>query len=176
MRFFDSVLMIGCMAIIIHLGCSKPAQDVTELKHFPLDTMEGLITRSDVEIDKGVSFDGHGSLKISTVQRTVVRLFELRDIDIEDARLVYEAKVRTEKVDGPVSLKMWCHFTGKGEYFSQGLEAPLVGTNEWTTLQTAFSFRAGENPDAVHLQLVVDGSGTVWIDAIRLIKGPPRWQ
>ena len=174
MRFFNPVLMIGCMAVIITLSCSKPAPEVTELKRFPLDTLEGVISRSDVEIDKEVSYDGQGSLRISTVQRTVVRLFELRDIDMEEARLFYEAKIRTEDVDGLVYLKMWCHFEGKGEYFSQGLKSPLSGTNEWTTVQTTFTFRKGENPDIVNLQLVIDGSGTVWIDDIRLIKGPPR--
>lgn len=173
-RYF--VFVLGYILMIVFFGCSKPSEEVTVLKHFPLDTMEGLITRSDVDIDKEISFDGNGSLRISTVQRTVVRLFEVRDIDIEDARLFYEAKVRTEDVDGLVYLKMWCHFTGKGEFFSQGLQSPLSGTNEWTTAQTAFSFRQGENPDIVNLQLVIDGGGTVWIDDIRLIKGPPRPQ
>lgn len=164
---------IGFTAMVI-LGCSKPAPEVVVLKHFPLDTMEGVISRSDVEIDKDISSDGHGSLKISTVQRTVVRLFEIRDIDVEDARLIYEAKVRTEDTDGLVYPKMWCHFTGKGEYFAQGLQAPLSGTNEWTTVTTAFTLEKGQNPDAVHLQLVIDGGGTVWIDDISLIKGPKR--
>ena len=63
--------------MVAMLGCSKPAEEVTVLKHFPLDTMEGLISRSDVEIDKETSFDGNGSLRMSTVQRTVVRLFDV---------------------------------------------------------------------------------------------------
>ena len=134
--------------------------------------MEGILTRSGVEIDKEITSDGNGSLRIETTERTVVRLFEIRDIDIEDARLIYQARVRTENMDGPVYLKMWCHFTGKGEFFSQGLQSPVSGTTEWTTLETPFLFRKGENPESVKLHLVIDGSGTTWIDDIRLVKGP----
>jgi hypothetical protein len=30
----------------------------------------------------------------------------------------------------------------------------------------------GENPDNVKLNFVVNGTGTIWIDDIRLLKGP----
>lgn len=176
MRLLYGILAFALCATVPFYACSKPPQEVTELMHFPLDTMEGIITRSGVEIDENISSDGNGSLRIETIERTVVRLFEIRDIDIEDARLIYQARIRTENVKGMVYLKMWCHFKGKGEYYSQGLQAPLSGTNEWTTLQTPFSFRKGENPESVKLQLVIDGSGTVWIDDVRMIKGPPRWE
>jgi hypothetical protein len=59
---------------------------------------------------------------------TVVRLYEVGDINIEGARLIYRARVRTEDVEGQVYLEMWCHFPGKGEFFSRGLKSPLSGT------------------------------------------------
>lgn len=172
MRLWSLVLSVGCMVIALIIGCSKPSKEVTELKHFPVDNLEGIITRSGVQIDKEISSDSNGSLRITTTERTVVRLFEVRDIEIENARLIYQARVRTENMDGPVYLKMWCHFTGKGEFFSKGLQSPVTGTTEWTTLETPFFLKKGEKPDAVKLNLVVDGSGTAWIDDIRLIKGP----
>ena len=106
------------------------------------------------------------------MEPTVIRLFETGDIDIEDARLIYQAKVRTEGVQGQVFLEMWCHFPGKGEFFSRGLQSPVSGTTEWTSVETPFFLQKGENPDNVKLNLVIDGTGTVWIDDIRLIKGP----
>ena len=170
-----SLLLTSLVFAFFH-SCTKQSQQVTELKHFPLDTMEGVISRPGVEIDKDNSSDGHGSLRITATDSTVVRLFELHDIDIEDARLMYQARVRTEDVTGLAYLMMLCYFKGVGEFFSKGLQTPLKGINEWTTVQTSFSFRKGENPDTVKLQLVIAGSGTVWIDDIRLIKGPPRWE
>jgi len=160
-----------CVAFIL-VGCSKAPQEVVELKRFPIDSLEGIITQSGVQFDKEVSSDGKGSLKIIATEPTVVRLFELGDIDIENARLIYQAKVRTEGVEGQVFLEMWCHFPGKGEFFSRGLQTPLTGTTNWTTEETPFFLKKGENPDNVKLNLVINGKGTAWIDDIRVLKGP----
>jgi hypothetical protein len=103
---------------------------------------------------------------------TAVRLFELGDIDVENARLIYQAKVRTEGVEGQVYLEMWCHFPGKGEFFSRGLQTPLTGTTNWTTEETPFFLKKGENPDNVKLNLVINGKGTAWIDDIRVLEAP----
>jgi hypothetical protein len=156
----------------VSAGCSKPPQEVVELKRFAIDSLEGIITQSGVEFDKEVSSDGKGSLKIVAKEPTVVRLFELGDIDVENARLIYQAKVRTEGVEGQVFLEMWCHFPGKGEFFSRGLQTPLTGTTNWTTEETPFFLKKGENPDNVKLNLVINGKGTAWIDDIRVLKGP----
>jgi hypothetical protein len=158
--------------ILVVVGCSKPSQQVVEIKKFPIDSMEGIITQSGVEIDKAVSSDGKGSLRITATEPTVVRLFEVGDIDVENARLIYQAKVRTENVEGKVYLEMWCHFPGKGDFFSRGLQTPLTGTTGWTTEETLFFLQKGENPDNVKLNLVIDGKGTAWIDDIHLLKGP----
>jgi hypothetical protein len=139
---------------------------------FPVDSLEGIITQSGVEIDKAVSSDGNGSLKITATEPTVVRLFEVGDIDIENARLIYQAKIRTDNIDGKVYLEMWCNFPGKGDFFSRGLQTPLTGTTNWTTKETPFFLQKGENPDNIRVNIVIDGKGTAWIDDIRLLKGP----
>jgi hypothetical protein len=111
---------------------------------------------------------------MTSTKPTVIRLFETGDIDVENARLIYQARVRTEDVEGKVYLEMWCHFPGKGDFFSRGLQTPLTGTTEWTTEETPFFLKKGENPDNVKLNLVIKGKGTAWIDDIRLLKAPLR--
>jgi len=143
-----------------------------ELKRFRLDDMEGIPSQSGLEIDREISSDGKGSLRIEVTQPTTVRLFETGDMDIENVRLIYKARLRTENIEGQAYLEMWCCFPGKGEFFSKGLMNPLSGTNDWTVAETPFFLKKGENPDNVKLNLVVDGKGTVWIDDIRLIKHP----
>lgn len=144
----------------------------SELKQYSLDSTEGVLTQSGVTIDKEISSDGKGSLRIQASEPTTVRLFETGDIDIEDARLIYQARLRTENVEGQVYLEMWCHFAGVGDAFSRGLATPLTGTTGWTTEEIPFFLKKGENPDNVKLNLVINGKGTVWIDDIRLLKGP----
>ncbi len=163
---------LGVSMIFSIVGCSKPSKELVELKRFPVDNMEGIITQSGVQIDKQISSDGNGSLRITATEPAVVRLFEVGNIDVENARLIYQAKVRTEGVKGQVYLEMWCHFPDKGEFFSRGLQTPLTGTTEWTTEETPFFLKKGENPNNVKLNLVIDGKGTAWIDDIRLVKGP----
>lgn len=145
---------------------------MTELKLFALDNMQGLITQSGIRIDQETSYDGNGSLRIDATEPTTIRLFETGDIDIENARLIYQANVRAENIDGQAYLEMLCHFPGKGDFFSRGLMNPLTGTTDWTTLETPFFLKMGEKPDNIKLNLVVKGKGTVWIDDIRLLKGP----
>ena len=170
----NKILALGMwIGVILCVGgCSQTSKQITEIQCFPIDNLQGIITRSDVEIDKQISSDGNGSLRITATKPKVVRLFEAGDVDIEDARLIYQARIRTEKVEGQVYLEMWCHFAGKGEFFSRGLQTPLTGTTGWTTEETPFFLKKGENPDNVKLNLVINGKGTVWIDNIRLLKGP----
>lgn len=149
----------------------KEGEAVTELEAFALDDLQGLITQSGVSIDKAISSDGNGSLRIEAKQAITIHLFETGDIDIENARLIYQAKVRIENLEGQAYLEMWCHFPEKGEFFSKGLTNPISGTTEWTTLETPFLLKQGENPDNVKLNLVITGKGTVWIDDIRVLKG-----
>lgn len=154
-------------------GCSQPAtQAVEQLAHFPADDLEGVVSRSGVEVDRAHSCDGAGSLKVSATGPAVVRLYETGSLAAEEARLIYQAKLRTEGVRGQVYLEMWCHFPGQGEYFSRGLETALAGTTEWTAEETPFFLQRGQRPDNVKLNLVFTGAGTAWVDDIRLLKAP----
>jgi len=170
----NKVPFLFSVMLFLTIGCSQTptAKPVTELKQFPLNSLEGVLTQSGVEMDNAISSDSQGSLKITAVEPTTVRLFEVGDIDIENVRLIYQAKLRTEEVQGQVYLEMWCHFPGKGEFFSRGLQSPLTGTTDWTTEETPFFLKKGDNPDNVKLNLVINGKGTAWIDDIRLVAGP----
>lgn len=168
-RYLNLLVCIGIILSVI--GCTKPQKQMIELKHYPLDSLEGVITQSGVLIDRLVSSDGKGSLRIIAKGPTVINLFETGDIDVEDASIFYQAKVKTEDVEGKVYLEMWCHFPGKGEFFSRGLQNPLTSTTDWTTQEIPFFLKKGENPDNVKLNLVIDGRGTVWVDDVKLLKG-----
>jgi hypothetical protein len=151
-------------------GCLIASEQASVIRAFPLDGLEGVISGSEVTFDKGVSSDGKGSLKIVADKPTVVKLFTTGDMDIENATLIYQAKLRTENVKGKAYLEMWCRFPGKGSFFSRGLADPLSGTNDWTVRKTPFFLKVGENPDNVKLNVAIDGTGTVWIDDIKLLK------
>lgn len=159
---------------VVVAACSKKSSEpsVVVLKTYPMTGSLDVLSQDLAQLDDAISSDGNGAVRVHVDGPTTIRLYETGDLDVEDARLVYEAKLRTEGVEGKVYLEMWCSFPGKGEFFSRALQSPITGTTEWTTQQTPFFLKKGENPDNVRLNVVVDGKGTVWVDDIKLTKGP----
>ncbi len=164
-----ATMVCGLMVLWL-ASCTKPVGKDIEIKTYSLDSLDGLIQKSGVEIDTQIKAEGSGSLKIIVSEPSVIRLFETGDIDVEDAALIYQAKLRTEGAEGNVYLEMWCHFEGKGEFFSRGDSTPLKGSVDWTSQEIPFFLKAGETPDNVKLNVISEGSATVWIDDIRLLK------
>jgi len=171
MKALSSVLAVLIAAALVVGGCGKSGPAEVELQRFSLDNLEGIIAMSGIEVDPGVSADGMGSLRIDAAAPVHIRLLELNNVDIEKAVLIYRAKLRAENLNGRAYLEMWCRFPGMGEYFSRDLETPLSGSVNWTSEETPFFIKEGQNPDLVKLNLVVEGTGTVWIDDIHLVKG-----
>jgi len=160
--------------VALACGGKKPAAvEPAILMDYPIASADGVLDRTHAVFDSVTTDDGNGSLRITAEAPVTVRLFETGDVDVENARLVYRARLRTADVEGNVYLEMWCSFAGKGEFFSRALQTPLSGTVEWSSQETPFFLKAGENPDNVKLNLVVNGTGTVWIDRVQLVKGPP---
>lgn len=158
-------------AVVLFAGCSKQKTPQT-VKSFSLNSLDGVIMKSGVLLDSGVSADGGGSLKIETSDPITVPIFEIADLNIENARILYQAKVKVENVIGQVYLEMLCHFPDGGEYFSRGQATLLSGTTDWTSQETPFLLQQGQKPDIIKLNLVFNGHGTVWIDDMKLMKVP----
>jgi hypothetical protein len=169
------IRVLGLLAAILLAICSTggpQAADETLIEAFPLNSANEIGALKDVTFDGEVSSDGKGSWKIVTSEPTTAPIAVVNDLDVENARLIYRAQVRTDNFKGGVFIEMWCRFPGKGEYFSKGLQSVVSGTTDWTTVETPFFLQKGQNPDRVRLNLVLNGSGTAWIDDVKLLKAP----
>ena len=151
---------------------AQPEQQHELQSSYSLDSIEGVLTQDGVEFDKYISADGNGSARFFTnrPKKTVIRLFQTGPIGIDNCILIYSAQLKSELEDGRAYLEMWCDIPGKGEFFSRGLAQPITGQANWITAQTPFRLEAGQSPDNVKLNLVVEGFGTVWIDDIKLLS------
>lgn len=147
------------------LGIPALAQDLTTLN---LDDAAALGLR--LETDSTTKYEGRASTKITTLWPTTVCLGEVEGPAIENAKLVYTAKVKSE-LDGTAYLEMWAHLGG-GQYFSKGMNSTVSGRSDWQTIETPFFFQKGQSPDKVTLNLVINGRGTVWVDDIVLKEEP----
>ncbi|MDT8323898.1 MAG: hypothetical protein RRA94_07310 [Bacteroidota bacterium] len=167
----NNTIFIFSALILIMTGCGEPQQVAMELAAFPADNLEGLASTKHILLDAD-SRDGGGSLSITVEEPTTIRLYETGDIDVEDAMLIYEAAVRSRNLDGMAYLEMWCVFDDGREFFSRGLNSPWTGDIPWSVVQTPFFLKKGQNPVNIRLNLVIDGSGSVWIDDIHLLRAP----
>ena len=161
-----TLIAAGCLA------CSAGTGGGEVLFQNPVSDLTGVLTPDAVVFDGETTSDGNGALKIVATDSTTVRLFEVEDPDVENSRLVYRARLRTEGVQGHVFLEKWCRFPGLGEFFSRALHAPLSGSTDWTSQETPFFLEAGQNPDHVALNVVITGPGTVWVDEVELVSLP----
>jgi len=165
------LFLLSFILIFSGLNCQKTSVESDVLVDLPVDSMKNIISKSDVRFVKDVSKDGNGCIRIDVDEAKFVRLYELDSINLEYARLKYKAEVKTENFAGETFLEMWCFFEGKGRFFSRGLNNTLSGTNDWTTIETVFLLKKGENPDKVELDLVINGTGgIIWVDSIRIEK------
>ena len=139
-----------------------------ELKRDALEDAAALGTV--IATDQRDRVEGSASIRVSTDWPTVINIAEIDDIDIEAARLVYQAQLKSKDLDGSAYLEMWCHFPGGQRFFSRGLNSTVSGTAGWQTRRTVFILKAGQKPTKVTLNLVINGKGTVWIDDMRLLR------
>jgi hypothetical protein len=123
-----------------------------------------------IQSDLKEKVEGKGSIRITTQCPTTICLGEVAGPNVENAMLVYSAKVKSD-LDGNAFLEMWAH-VGGGEYFSKGMNDSISQKTDWKTIKTPFMFQKGQKPDKVTLNLIINGKGTVWVDDIILAKEP----
>jgi len=116
----------------------------------------------------GVSADSPG-WRIESRGPSTVRLFEVPDPGIENSLVTYRAQMKTENLQGGAYLEMWCRFPGRGEFFSKGFHHRVKGTNDWASYEIPFYLKKEQRPDLIKLNVVLEGSGTVWLRAVELL-------
>jgi hypothetical protein len=119
--------------------------------------------------DSEIKREGKASIRLSTAWPTTICLGEMQVPAVENAKLVYLAKVKSDKLEGSAFLEMWCQ-VGDGQFFSRSPDSAVTGTMDWKTLQTPFYLQPGQRATKVTLNIVVNGRGTVWVDDIRLAR------
>jgi len=157
--------ILSIVASLVLVACSTYAQ---ELKKFSLD--DASVVGTTIQTDTQTKAEGKGSIKITTRWPTTICLGEVTGLDVENAKLIYRARVKTD-LEGTAFLEMWAH-VGGGQYFSRGMNDAVSQKTDWKTIQTPFLFQKGQKPDKVTLNLIINGRGTVWIDDIVLSKEP----
>lgn len=167
-----------CVALVLAVGLAgcgmpdKPTLPVTpeDLLQFPLNNLDEVVDSAAVSLDAEVSSDGLGSVRVEATEPLEVALVEVTDLDIQNAVLIYQARLRSENLEGHAYLKMELQFADDEENSVLGREQQISGTTGWTTASAPFFLQPDQQPALVRLSLVVEGTGVVWIDDIHLLR------
>jgi predicted Ser/Thr protein kinase len=134
------------------------------------------VIRTFTAADKPIAADlvpaGNNGWMVTCSGPKTLALFEVANPGVEQCRVTYQAQLKSEGFTGQAYLEMWCEFPNSGQFFSRGLQNPLVGTNDWATYQTPFFLKTGERPNLLKLNLVVEGQGKVFIRDVRVFASP----
>ena len=167
-RAWHPILRISTGALLLWCLLAETG-NCEELIRLPLDNASSLGTT--ISTDATIKQEGDGSIKITTLWPTTICLAEVPALDVENASLVYRARVKSEKIEGHAFLEMWCE-VGSGRYFSRGMDSAVTGSMDWKTLQTPFLLQTGQKARTVTLNIVINGKGTIWIDDVALLREP----
>ena len=168
LRQFHRFLKLVTVGAIFCLVESLPAS-ASEILRLNLDEADNLGTI--VSSDQKIKFEGKASIRVSTKWPTTICLDQISGLNLENVKLVYRAKIKSEDLEGAAFLEMWCK-VGTGQYFSRGLNSTVSGTMNWQTISTAFILNKGQKAQTVTLNLVINGLGKVWVDDIQLVGKP----
>jgi hypothetical protein len=139
----------------------EPAGPPQSLRAF--STGEPTITRDGIRVDQG-------GWSIDASVGPTVRLFEVTDPEVEQCLLTYRAEMKTEDLKGRAYLEMWCRLPGRGEFFSKGLQQVVSGTSNWSHQEIPFYLKKRQKPDLIKLNVIVEGTGKVWLRNIELLR------
>ena len=152
------------ITVFLYLCCSSVFAEQVGRLNLDVASSIGLL----IQTDRAEKKEGRASLRITTLWPTSVCLGEVTGLEVDQARLVFKAMVKS-RMKGTAFLEMWVHLP-EGQYFSRGLNNAVKDTSDWTCLQTPFLLRKGQVAVKVTLNLVINGTGTVWIDDIIILK------
>jgi len=112
-----------------------------------------------------------GAWHVSIDEPGTVRLFELAEPGIDNCMVTYRAQMKSVELGGAY-LEMWARLPGAGEFFSRGLNRKVAGTTDWASYQIPFLFKAGQRPDMLKLNVVVEGGGELWVKDVEVLWAP----
>ncbi len=163
------------MLTLLATGCFTSGGDQV-VHEFTADSTDEIVDSGAISLDTETSVDGTASIRVQRDEsgKGVIGLYQVDDAEINNSRLVYMAKMKTEGVENMAYLRLRVATQNDVELVSYGPPIPLSGDSEWTEVATELFLDRGNKARSIGLDLVIDGKGTVWIDQVGLLKKPLR--
>lgn len=147
----------------------KPAGPPESLKTY--SPSDAVLANDNIGVGVNVDLDDD-AWKIEFAGIDSVALFEYPIEDTENCILTYRATMKSEGLKGRSYQEMWCRLPDKGEFFSKGIDNPVIGNTDWKVYEVPFYLKKDQKPDLLKINVFGEGTGTVWIKDIEILKTP----
>lgn len=111
-------------------------------------------------------------LEVRSDEAAVKSLFDVALPNIEQCMITYSFSIRTENLKAAVYPQMWCRIPEKGQFFSQGIDRKVSGTNDWLRVEIPFYLEKRQVADLLHINLAFEGPGVVQMKNIEVTSTP----
>jgi hypothetical protein len=140
-----------------------------DLGFFPCNDLSQV--RTLVTVDKSVTEDGNGSLKVEAVQNAQITVADQKHLDVQKGETLWcILKVRCEGVANRAYLEMWCEVAEGKRAFSKGLDQAMQGRSEWREIRLSMMVNGDFTVNRALVNVVIEGPGTVWVDQVTFKK------
>lgn len=166
------LLILLLFVCLIFVSCEKkkpgPPKEIDE---FACNDTERVIAKEYVTLDRDVSSDGKGSLKIESKEPLTVRFYEVK-LPGENSKYTFKVKMKSLGLKDSAYLTMDIHYPNGGKQSVQlDPNDYLYGDNDWTPMSITIS-APNQKAASVVLNVVLSDEGTVWVDDLHLIVTP----
>ncbi|MBN1347450.1 MAG: hypothetical protein JXQ73_32470 [Phycisphaerae bacterium] len=163
------------LSVLLWTTTACAEQLLREVQWAPLiDGETGVIVTNNTDAAKGGVYVRNPSPRSVTVP-----LATLSDLGITSDRYALRGEVRYKGVEGDAYLEMWSRFDDGKKFFTRtlgpGPMAPITGSSGWRAFVLPFCNKQdAPTPSALEINLVLPGSGEVWIAPPTLAQFGPN--
>jgi hypothetical protein len=158
----------GVRALLVCLAAALSCSDSPRMIYVKkLDSADDVITRS------GVTFDPEASaIRIEARGPVTIHLAQIDLKGLAGVRLFFRGHLRSANLKGRAYFEIQCELADGPPLSARGLTEAVSGTTDWVRQQTPLILESGQRAERVQLNVVVEGSGTLWVNVIALGQAP----
>ncbi len=158
-------------AIVFCTGCSKKVEPPKDIQTFNCDTLDGLLTEGVATVDAQNPAEGTGSLRFAVAQPVTLPIFEIK-LPGDGAKFTLAYKMKVKDFSGDAYGQMDVNYSSGGKQSLNNYQTAMGATTDWQQRELTYTVQRGQKVGSIVLSLILNGSGTVWLDDVHLIRAP----
>lgn len=164
-------LVLALAVSLAAVGCKEKVEPPKEIDAFNCDTTDRFLSPEAASLDTSGTAEGTGCFKFVVAEPATHPLFEVK-FPGEGAKFTFQFKMRVSDFLGDAYGLMAVHYASGGKQEIKNYDRALGATSDWVPMELSWTVQKGQKVDSLILSAALNGTGTVWVDDVHLIKTP----